>query len=153
MADNGDKEQFKFAILHICHYTEIALKYAVHYMHPLLVYKKPFSGNLKKEMTITSRDALFIIKNCAETDSLEQTDLSHNDINMLNIIKRTRNSIEHYRFEFSSKEVRFDIQFLLSVIDDILTDICKSPISEALETKEFNYYSDLMESFELMVNE
>lgn len=148
MAELGDTEQYKFAVLHICHYAEISLKYAVHYMHPLLVYKKAHSKNLSKEQTISSEEALYILKNTKETDSFEETVLSKEDFELLTVLKKVRNSIEHFSFELSPSEVKIDIVFCLDFIDSIVSDICKNPISEALESKELDIFCGLMEIIE-----
>ncbi len=148
LAELGDTEQYKFAVQHISHYAEIALKHAVYFMHPLLVFKKPYSKNLSNETTITPQEALYIIKNTTETDSYEEAELSKDDFELLSVFKKIRNSIEHYSFELSPSEVKIDIMFILEVIDSILVDICKSPISEALEGQEFTTYCELMETLE-----
>jgi hypothetical protein len=142
-ADNGEKEQYKFAVLHISHYFEISLKYAVYDMHPLLIFKKPFAKNLAKEQTITPQEAFYIIKNSSESDSGEEADISDDDMEELVRLKHVRNNIEHFKFELTPEEIKDDISFFLRTMDTILHDICDITFAEYLEKDEIEYYCKL----------
>lgn len=59
---SGDLRAYKFAILHYSHFIELLFKYYVTESHPLLVYKNPFSKNIKKEKTIGLWEAIQFLK-------------------------------------------------------------------------------------------
>ncbi len=80
--EDGNQERYKFAILHISRFFELALKYTVCQMHPLLIFKKPYSKNLDDAITISPQEAFYIIKNSA-TDSLGDITFDDDEIKPL----------------------------------------------------------------------
>ena len=59
---SGSIRSYKFAILHFAHFLELLFKYYVTQSHPLLIYKNPFSKNIKSEKTIGLWEAVPVLK-------------------------------------------------------------------------------------------
>ncbi len=95
----GDIHALKFAVLHVSHFLELVFKYYVSTRHPLLMFKNPFSRNIRQENTIGLWDAIQFLKN-------EQKDLDRQFLDDLEWLKELRNDIEHSRFEMSPDEVK-----------------------------------------------
>ena len=62
-AENGNVNQYRFAILHFIRSIELILKYLVWTLHPLLIYKKPYEQKIDAAFTITPQEAFFILRN------------------------------------------------------------------------------------------
>ena len=92
-ASKGDSTAYKFVILHFVHFAELLFKDYLHDIHPLLVYKNPFSKKIDEN---TSTIGLWEAINFLENDKKE---ISQNFKDDLEYIKRTRNKIEHYKFD------------------------------------------------------
>ena len=97
--EGGDPRAYKFAVSHFAHSLELLFKYYVAQSHPLLIYKDPFSKNIKNEKTIGLWDAIQFLKN-------EGRNISANLSNDLKWVKDLRNDIEHHKFEMNVHEVR-----------------------------------------------
>lgn len=96
--NSGEHRSYKFAILHFSHFVELLFK-QVSLAHPLLVYRNPFSKNIKNEQTIGLWEAIQFFRNTGEAFN----DDFYSDIQWL---KELRNNIEHYQFEMDVGEVK-----------------------------------------------
>ncbi len=106
---NGKTKAYKFAILHFTHFIELFFKYYVTKSHPLLIYKNPFSKNVKKQNTIGLWEAIQFLKN-------EGKDFSDNLSCDLEWIKSLRNQIEHYEFSMDLNEVELTLGRLMNAL-------------------------------------
>lgn len=50
--DGGDLKAYKFAVQHMSHFVELIFKHHLASIHPLLIYKDPFSRKLNADKTI-----------------------------------------------------------------------------------------------------
>jgi hypothetical protein len=140
--EHGDKERYKFAILHISRFFELALKYAVYCMHPLLVFKKPYSKDLSEATTISPQEAFYILKNSI-TDSLGDIDFDDEDIKPLLRLKKVRNSIEHFVYDLSPEEIKEDIILFLETATSMISDRADAYFQEHLKDDALKIYCDL----------
>ena len=58
-----DDGAFKFSILHVAHFIELICKYYVYKQHPLLIYSKPHKPISDDSLTITTDQAIQVLKN------------------------------------------------------------------------------------------
>lgn len=108
LGEAGDERAYKFCIQHLSHFLELIFKYYVYKCHPLLIYKNPFTKNIKNDaFTITLNDAINFLKN-------EGRDLPQKFEQDLNWLKKLRNNIEHHKFSMSVAEVKNNIGRLVS---------------------------------------
>lgn len=141
--EGGDKTRYQFAILHISRYFELSLKYAVFTMHPLLVFKKPFSKNLNEAATITPEEAFYIIKN-GKVDSLGDIDFQEEEIKPLIELKKVRNALEHFVIDLKPEEVKEHIVLFLETASDLTSDRADIIFSEHLEDDMLGIYCYLI---------
>lgn len=104
----------------MCHFVELMFKHHLATVHPLLIYKEPFSRKLNPDKTIGLWDAInFIGNESPENISAEfRSDLEW--------IKRLRNDIEHHRFSLDVQQTRQTLGRLFrSVLEfiDFATDL------------------------------
>lgn len=144
-AQDGDQSRYKFAILHISHFFELALKAVVYDMHPLLVYKQPASKNLSDANTITPQEAFYIIKNSAE-NSLGGIEFDEDEIEPLIRLKKVRNAIEHFVYDLSPEEIKEDIILFLETVSSMASDRADMSFADDLDVVAMAIYDDLFES-------
>lgn len=125
---SGQAKAFKFAILHLAHSLELLLKYYVSRSHPLLIYKNPFSKDLKKENTIGLWDAVQFLAN--EGKALEDDFVAD-----LKWIKALRNDIEHYQFDMDVSTVRKTMGRLVQAITEFHADVSEDDDIEDFVSK------------------
>lgn len=94
-----DKTKYKFCIILYFHFIELMLKSCVEYLNPLLCYAKPFSNKIDNEKTINCGQTISILRNSdIQFDKSLEEDIRK--------IAKIRNDIIHYKFEFSTAEIR-----------------------------------------------
>jgi hypothetical protein len=123
--EKGEINQYKFAVLNILRSFELALKYIVWILHPLLIYKRPYEQDLMKAFTINPVEAFHIlINNEIESYDIFQRDITdNNELSPLTKLKKIRNSLEHLPegLDFSNEDVketiREDMVYFLETIE------------------------------------
>ncbi|NEX75070.1 hypothetical protein [Aeromonas rivipollensis] len=136
---NGDLKSFKFAITHLAHCIELVLKMYLQTLNENLVFSSCYkkvsrrsnSDNVdllsafnalesegfdfeslikghKSPHTVTVEQALSLAK-CEVCGITGNDFVDQNFIDDINWMKELRNSIEHFEFEFTAKEVRLCI--------------------------------------------
>jgi ribosomal protein S27E len=113
--ESGDYKSYKFSILHLSHFLELLFKYYISEKHELFIYKNPFAANLDRTSTITFWDAVNFISH--DTGELKQNSQFRKDLDWL---KKVRNDIEHYKFEFDVSEVRTIIGRIFTSVVEFL---------------------------------
>ncbi len=104
----GQKNAYKFCILHFSHFMELILKYYVTQAHPLLIYKNPFGKSIGEDsFTIGLPEAVQFLKN-------EGRNLPKLFLEDLEWLKKLRNKIEHHKFEMDISEVEQTIGRLMN---------------------------------------
>lgn len=108
----GSVKAYKFAILHLSHSIELLFKSHIAQIHPLLIYKNPFTNKpLDRELTIGLWDAVQFLKNTDDPISKDfEADLLW--------LKKLRNEIEHSRFDMDVPTVRASMGRLVESIRD-----------------------------------
>ena len=145
-AKDGKPERYKFAVLHIARHFELALKYVVYFMHPLLVYKKPYSKNLEDALTISPEEAFYIIKN-SQIDTLGEIEFEEDEIKPLRKLKKVRNAIEHFVSDLTSEdveEVEENIILFMETASSMANDRADTGFAEYLADDVLEIYSELM---------
>lgn len=107
----GNGSGFKFAILHLPHSLDLLFKHYISQVHPLLLYKNPFSKNLEREQTIRMWEAVQFLAN--DGRPLDKEFLAD-----LEWLKKLHNQIEHYAFDRDVPTVRKTMGRLVQAIDD-----------------------------------
>lgn len=108
----GNVKAFKFAIQHLSHSIELLFKSHIAQIHPLLIYKNPFTNkSLDREITIGLWDAVQFLKNSDDPISKDfEADLLW--------LKKLRNEIEHSRFDMDVPTVRAAMGRLVESVKD-----------------------------------
>lgn len=105
-AESHGIRRYKFAILNFCHFTELLFKHFAAELEPSKIIYKTKKGD---EKSITLWQALEILE-----DNGQQIDDDLKD--QLEWIRKVRNDIEHYQFEFSINDVELFIGRILSAV-------------------------------------
>jgi regulator of protease activity HflC (stomatin/prohibitin superfamily) len=140
-AREGDVRSYKFAVLHVSHFLELLFKHAVALQHPLLVYERPASKNVKKERTIGLWDAVNILNNAG-------VNLDKSLIKDLEWLKALRNDIEHYAFEMNVKEVRAAIGRIIRASEEFASATKLDPLSDSLDHECHVVFDELLDEYE-----
>lgn len=108
----GNVKAYKFAIQHLSHSIELLFKSHIAHMHPLLIYKNPFTQKpLDRESTIGLWEAVQFLKNSGDPISKDfEADLIW--------LKKLRNEIEHSRFNMDVPTVRASMGRLVEAVRD-----------------------------------
>ena len=140
----ADEKAFKFSVLHIAHFIELFFKYYVWKQHPLLVYSNQHKPINDDSNTVTTDQAIQILKNCGI--HLEKN--IESDIEGLKLI---RNRIEHFEFKLDVKETEKIIGKL--IYDLILFDSKNfdTKLNERLEPNLWEKLHELSEAHESKV--
>ncbi len=141
--EDGDNDRYQFAILHISRFFELSLKYTVYEMHPLLVFKKPYSKNLREAWTITPEEAFYIIKN-GRAESLGDIDFEDKDLKPFVELKKVRNALEHFVSDLKPEEIKEDIILFLETASSMTSDRADIIFSEHLEEDTSEIYYNLI---------
>lgn len=118
--DDGNPKAYKFAVQNMSHFVELIFKHHLTTVHPLLIYRDPFSKKLNSDRTIGLWDAInFIANESPDNISAEfRSDLEW--------MKKLRNDIEHHKFTLDVQQTRQTLGRLFrSVLEflDFFTDI------------------------------
>lgn len=132
----GDLRAYKFAILHFAHFVELLFKYYVTQSHPLLIYKDPFSKNLKKERTIGLWEAVQFLKN-------EGKDVDPSFFSDMEWLKKLRNDIEHHKFTMNVAEVRRALGRLTQSVIDFNDTHADIDIYDHIDSDTFKVFEEL----------
>ncbi|MGM8910191.1 hypothetical protein ACS8FB_08725 [Psychrobacter sp. 1U1] len=179
----GNPTAFKFSILHLSHCLELVLKMYVQTLDKDLVYSKCYKHLVKKAKedsvdllaahvslvasgfdfstllvgqtnpyTITVDQALSIVVNetCSSTGNKFVDDQFITDITDM---KDLRNSIEHYEFEFTVKEVRLCIGRLVRGLDEFTDIFSLFSLENEVGKDRFSVFSVLVDEYEHAVSE
>jgi DNA-directed RNA polymerase subunit RPC12/RpoP len=108
----GNVKAYKFAIQHLSHSIELLFKSHIAQIHPLLIYKNPFTNKpLDRELTIGLWDAVQFLRNTGDPISKDfEADLLW--------LKKLRNEIEHSRFDMDVVAARSNMGRLVEAVRD-----------------------------------
>lgn len=179
----GNPTAFKFSILHLSHCIELVLKMYVQTLDENLVYSKcyrklvsqakednvdllaahvslaasgfDFSTLLVGQTnpyTITVDQALSIVANetCSSTGNKF---VDQEFITDITDMKDLRNSIEHYEFEFTVKEVRLCIGRLVRGLDEFTDIFSLFSLENEVGKDRFSVFSVLVDEYEHALSE
>ena len=139
----GETKSFKFCILHLAHFFELILKHYVALSHPLLIYTKPFTKDLKKgeAHTITLEDAMNFLKNEGNVVSADfEKDLLW--------LKKLRNDIEHHAFSMDVDEVTRTVGRLIFAVHRFDADHKKIGLSQFIDNGNYEAFNQLAITYE-----
>lgn len=132
----GDLRAYKFAILHYAHFVELLFKYYVTQSHPLLIYKDPFSKNIKKEKTIGLWEAVQFLKN-------EGKEIDPSFFKDMEWLKKLRNDIEHHKFTMNVAEARRALGRLTQSVIDFNDTHADIDIYDHIDADTFKVFEEL----------
>lgn len=142
-AVNGDKTAYKFVILNFVHFSELLFKSYLYEIHPLLVFKNPFSKKINKH---SSTIGLWEAINFLENDNIIINQSFKSD---LKYIKEIRNQIEHYEFQLDIDKLNEVLGKLMNAImefdnlDHGFKIFTEENIKEYILKKNFNIFKKL----------
>ena len=179
----GNPTAFKFSILHLSHCIELVLKMYVQTLDESLVYTRCYKHLVRKAKedgvdllaahvslaasgfdfsrllvgianphTITVDQALSIVANetCDFTGNKFVDEQFITDITNL---KDLRNSIEHYEFEFTVKEIRLCIGRLVRSLDEFTDIFSLFSLENEVGKDRFSVFSVLVDEYEHALSE
>lgn len=181
--EQGDIKSFKFSILHLSHCIELVLKMYIQTLDENLVYHKCYKKLIQKAKeanvdllaayklleesefdfstlinghtnpyTITVDHVISIVKN--EICSITGNKFVDQDfIDDINWMKGLRNSIEHYEFEFTVKEVRLCIGRLVRGLDEFTDVFSLFNLEREVGKDKFHVFSVLVDEYEQTLSE
>lgn len=103
---------YKRAILDVAHVVELLLKERLSREHPALIWRKVEKYPSLDEQTVTVDEAI------ARLDAICRVKISAEDRAAIDVSKRLRNSIQHFRFSITEKEAKISIGKMLAFILD-----------------------------------
>ena len=145
--EDGQPKAYKFAVLHMAHFFELIFKYHVSRIHPLLIYRDPFSAKPDKSKTIGLWDAInFINNDSAEAFSKEfRSDLEW--------LKKLRNDIEHHKFEMDVADVRSSLGRLFRAVVEFLHKYADLDLKSAIPTHIWDMFKVLSDEYEFRLRD
>ncbi len=171
-----NSKPYKFAVLHMAHFLELVLKYAVWKINHNLIYTVAFKDmekqaklknitlyEISEEMkkvnynydpelkgnnhTITVTDAKKFL-----ADLPENYNLSVNFLDDIQLLKSIRNNIEHFEFELSPKETRLIIGRLVRSAKKFIDEFKLFDLDQNISKHNEEIYYLLMNEYEHQVN-
>ena len=183
LGENGELKAFKFSILHLSHCIELVLKMYLQTLDENLVFRNCFRKGTKKakEENVDLLAAFHLLEdegfdfenlikghsnpstvNVAEALSVAKCEVCtvtgghfvdqdfENDIDWM---KSLRNSIEHFEFEFTAKDVRLCIGRLVRGLD-IFTDVFSIfNLEEEIGKDKYHIFEVLADEYEHTLRE
>lgn len=138
---NGERNAYKFCILHFSHFMELILKYYVTQAHPLLIYKNPFAKSLGDDaFTIGLPEAVQFLRN-------EGRNLPKKFLDDLEWLKKLRNQIEHHKFEMDVAEVEETVGRLMNAFhefDELNENI---DLSQYVSARNYDIFHELANTY------
>jgi len=131
----ADESKYKFCIILFFHFSELMLKHLVEHVNPLLCYERPSSESIANAKTINWRQATQVLIN-------SNVVLDKKLARYLDFLSDLRNKIIHYKFTYSTANIRMTIVYLASELRKLYKELTKK-----------DYYLDLNEATKtLLVN-
>jgi hypothetical protein len=141
--DDGDLKAYKFAVQHMSHFVELIFKHHLATIHPLLIYKDPFSRKLNADKTIGLWDAINFIAN-------ESPDhISAEFRSDLEWMKKLRNDIEHHRFSLDVQQTRQTLGRLFRSVLEFLDFVSDLKIEDFIEDDAREIFKVLADEYEM----
>lgn len=143
-AEDGDAGAYKFAILHFAHFLELLFKHYVTQVHPLLIYKNPFSANVEKQPTIGLWEAVQFLRN--EGHKIEpafQKDLEW--------LKTLRNKIEHHKFAMDLPEVRVTLGRLTQALLEFNDYVSDFDVADHIAVANLEVFTTLSDKYRAVI--
>lgn len=181
--EDGDHKAFKFAILHLSHCFELTLKMYIQTLNEELIFSKcyravleraksdkinfieafnkmeaenfDFEGSIKghkNPYTITLDQALSIaaLEKCSKTSVSLVDEKLLDDISWM---KNLRNSIEHYEFSFTIKDVRLVMGRLVRGLAEFADLFCLYDLDKKISKELSDVYKILSDEYEHNIHE
>lgn len=145
--ENGDAKAYKFAVLHMSHFLELIFKYHVSQIHPLLIYKEPFSAKPDRTKTITLWDAVNFINN--DSDQAFSKEFRSD----LEWLKKLRNDIEHHKFEMDVTDVRNTLGRLFRSLVEFLDEYSELDLKASIPKDTWETFKVLSDEYEFRLRD
>ena len=141
--DAGDLTAYKFAVQHMSHFVELIFKYHLATVHPLLIFKDPFSKNLNPEKTIGLWDAINFISNESSENISPQL---RSDLEWM---KKLRNDIEHHKFSLDVQQTRQTLGRLFRSVLEFLELSTEIDVEGQIEDGTTETFKILADEYEM----
>jgi len=112
LGDEPVASDYKRAILDVSHVVELLLKERLSREHPALIWRNVEKYPSLDAQTVTVDEAI------ARLDAICRVKISAEDRGAIDVSKRLRNSIQHFRFSITAKEAKISIGKMLAFILD-----------------------------------
>ncbi|HDL7449557.1 TPA: hypothetical protein PXN62_003214 [Yersinia enterocolitica] len=173
----GNIRQHKFALLHFCHFMELALKYYLTTKNENLIYKKVYIyiKNKAKSEKISLSDAYdkledegFDFNELLVGDSnpftitadqalafIKSDDAGIDDelISEISAMKQLRNNIEHCRFEMDTKDVRLALGRLTRGFDQFYEYVGFGELQHSVNKAQLGIFQTLANEYDHNLSE
>jgi hypothetical protein len=181
--ESGDLKAFKFSITHLSHCIELVLKMYLQTLNESLVFSKCYKEINKRAKAdgVNLLDAYNALK--SDSFDFESTVKGHNNphtvtvdqalsiamcevcrttgnsfvdqdfIDDINWMKTLRNSIEHFQFEFTAKEVRLCVGRLVRGLSEFTDIFSLFDLEEEIGKKKFHVFEVLADEYEHYLKE
>lgn len=142
----GNVKAYKSAIQHLSHSIELLFKSHIARIHPILIYKNPFTTKpLDRELTIGLWDAVQLLKNTGDPiGKAFEADLLW--------LKKLRNDIEHSRFDMDVPTARATMGRLVEAIKDFHEHF-DDDLSEFVTAENLPLFEELSDEYERSLGE
>jgi hypothetical protein len=180
---NGDIKSFKFAISHLSHSVELVLKMYLQKINEKLIYTKCYkevekrakrdkSSLLHAAQSLTEEHYDFDkllnkhpnphtvtvdqVLNIAKSERCGVTGVNFVDQEFLDDIawmKGLRNSIEHYEFEYTAKEVRMCTGRLVRALDEFTDIFSLFKLEDEIGKEKYHVFEELVDEYEHALRE
>jgi hypothetical protein len=138
---NESPRDMKYVILHVSHAVELFLKARLAMEHPSLIFVKPEDAKVSGARTVDLRTAVLRL---GASDILLPT----RELDDLKYIKDVRNSIEHYRAEFSAEDAAAYIGRAVRFLERFLEQELKINLEERLDDETYNAFVEAFHVYE-----
>jgi hypothetical protein len=115
---DGEKSEYKHAVLNFALYIELSLKYFISKINPILIYKDAFSKKEKLDNTISLQEAVYFLKHLNQIKHEERREFE----NQIDWLRKTCNKIKHHKVEMSTAQFKKQIGHILHTLDWLYDD-------------------------------
>ncbi|MCB1181218.1 MAG: hypothetical protein KDK55_04270 [Chlamydiia bacterium] len=145
--ESESNKHYKYSLLHLTHFLEIFLKFAIYKEQPILLYRKPYMRLHKSSQTISLIETVQVLKNL---NKILPTSF-YKDIQKINDL---RNQIMHFEFSFEIREINNLIGRIMVAFKEFNEEnqICTN-LTDYIQDEQLEIFWELASDYEKKIQE
>ena len=143
--ESESNKHYKYTLLHLTHFLELFLKFAIYQEQPLLVYRKPYADLRESSETISLLETIKLLKNLKKP-------LPSNFHDVIREINDIRNQIMHFEFSLEIQKINELIGSIMVAFKQFneVNQICPN-FSDYIQDEQLEVFWNLASDYEKKV--